>query len=152
MLLVFPPAARSTEPPLSLARLAAFLGADARCLDLNREGIDYLLRKNVDSTDSDTWTRNALRRRDLSARVIRDLAAYAKPDRYRRAVLDLNRALKAVSADACAGVEAGLADYRDAGLSPTRRSDLLAAARDFETNIYHPLFSARIEEELRLAS
>ena len=147
MLLIHPPAARSTEPPLGIARLAGFLngnGIPVRCLDLCREGLDYLLRLDVEA--SDTWTRGALRRRDRNRALLRDPATYASPDRYRRAVLDLNRALKAASERV--GVEAGLADYRDSRRSPLRRADLLGAAAAHETSVFFPLFRARIAEAL----
>jgi hypothetical protein len=147
MLLIYPPAARSTEPPLGIARLAGFLnrnGVPARCLDLCREGLDYLLGLELEAQD--TWTRGALRRRSRNRALLRDSAAYATPDRYRRAVFDLNRALKAASAPF--GVEAGLADYRDARRSPLRRSDLLDAAAAHEDNVFSPLFRSRIAEAL----
>jgi hypothetical protein len=147
MLLIYPPAVRSTEPPLGIARLAGFLGQNglpARCLDLCREGLDYLLGLDLDARD--TWTRGALRRRDRNRALLRDPATYAAPDRYRRAVHDLNRSLKAAS-EPC-GVEASLADYRDASRSPLRRADLLAAAAAHETNVFFPLFRARIAEAL----
>lgn len=147
MLLIYPPAARSTEPPLGIARLAGFLnrnGVPARCLDLCQEGLDYLLGLELDARD--TWTRGALRRRSGNRALLRDAAAYAAPDRYRRAVRDLNRALKAASVPF--GVETGLADYRDSRRSPLRRSDLLDAAAAYEDSIFFPLFRARIAEAL----
>ena len=147
MLLIYPPAARSTEPPLGIARLAGFLnrnGVPARCLDLCQEGLDYLLGFDLDAQD--TWTRGALRRRSSNRALLRDAAAYATLDRYRRAVGDLNRALKAASVSF--GVEAGLADYRDSRRSPLRRSDLLDAAAASEDSIFFPLFRARINEAL----
>lgn len=147
MLLIYPPAARSTEPPLGIARIAGFLnrsGIPSRCLDLCREGLDYLLGLEIDARD--TWTRGALRRRSGNRALLRDPNAYASRDRYRRAVSDLNRALKAASEPF--GVEAGLADYRDASRSPLRRADLLGAAAAFEDNVFSPLFHARIAEVL----
>jgi len=147
MLLIYPPGARSTEPPLGIARLAGFLernGVPARCLDLCREGLDYLLGLEIDAQD--TWTRGALRRRGRNLALLRDAAAYATRDRYRRAVLDLNRALKAASEPF--GVEAGLADYRDARRSPLRRADLLDAAAAYEDSVFYPLFRSRIAEAL----
>jgi hypothetical protein len=147
MLLIYPPAARSTEPPLGVARLAGCLrrhGLPARCLDLCREGMDYLLGLEPEATD--TWTRGALRRRRRNRALLRDPAGYTTPDRYRRAVLDLSRALKAASAPF--GVEAGLADYRDPRRSPLRRADLLDAAATYEASVFFPLFRARIGEAL----
>ncbi|HTO88254.1 MAG TPA: radical SAM protein, partial [Thermoanaerobaculia bacterium] len=147
MLLIYPPAARSTEPPLGIARLAGFLarnGVRTRCLDLCREGLDYLLGLEVEA--SDTWTRGALRRRGRNHALLRDPTTYATLDRYCRAVRDLNRALKAASAPF--GVEAGLADYRDSSRSPLRRADLLAAAAAYESSVFFPHFRARITEAL----
>jgi hypothetical protein len=147
MLLIYPPAARSTEPPLGIARLAGFLarnGVRTRCLDLCRGGLDYLLGLEVEA--SDTWTRGALRRRDRNHALLRDPTTYTTLDRYRRAVRDLNRALKAASAPF--GVEAGLADYRDSRRSPLRRADLLAAAGAYEASVFFPHFQARITEAL----
>lgn len=147
MLLIYPPVARSTEPPLGIARLAGFLhrhGVPARCLDLCQEGLDYLLGLEVGGRD--TWTRGALRRRDRNRALLCDAGGYGNPDRYRRAVLDLNRALKAASEPQ--GAEAGLADYRDGRRSPLRRADLLDAAAAYEANAFFPHFRTRILEEL----
>lgn len=147
MLLIYPPAARSTEPPLGIARLAGLLnrsGVPARCLDLCHEGLDYLL--SLEPEARDTWTRGALRRRSRNRALLCDRATYANADRYRRAVLDLNRVLKAASQPF--GVEAGLADYRDPRRSPLHRADLLEAAADYQDNVFFPLFRARILDEL----
>ena len=147
MLLIYPPAAQSTEAPLGIARLAGALrrhGIPGRCLDLCAEGVEYLLGLEPDARD--TWTRGALRRRDRQRALLRDPAGYTTPDRYRRAVFDLSRCLKAASAPF--GVEAGLADYRDPRRSPLRRADLLEAAATYETNVFFPLFRARILETL----
>jgi hypothetical protein len=147
MLLVYPPAARSTEPPLGIARLAGFLnrnGVPTRCLDLCRESLDYLLGLEIDA--SDAWTHGALRRRDRNRALLRDPATYAIPDRYRRAVFDLNRAVKAASKPF--GAEAGLADYRDSRRSPLRRADLLGAAAAYEASVFFPFFRTRLTEAL----
>jgi hypothetical protein len=143
MLLIYPPAARSAEPPLGIARLAAFLkgsGREARCIDLCREGIDFLLEREVEAEDN--WTRGALRRRQASAETLRDPTAYMNPDRYRRAVGDLGRALRAASIGS--GAVASLADYRDGVRSPLRRADLMDSARRFDENVYYPLFERRV--------
>jgi hypothetical protein len=150
MLLIYPPAARSTEPPIGIARLAGILkrhGVTTRCLDLCQEGCDYLLGREVEARD--TWTRGALRRRERQRALLRDPSAYASLDRYRRAVFDLSRVLTAASMPF--GVEAGLADYRDATRSPLRRADLLDAAAAHEENVYFPLFRSRIAEMLSAA-
>jgi hypothetical protein len=147
MLLIYPPSARSAEPPLGLARLAGILrahGREALCIDLCQEGVDHLL--GLETAGGDTWTRGALRRREHSARVLRDPDSYRSFDRYCRAVRDLNRAMRAASAGAGepGSAEASLADYRETSRSPLRRSDLLDSARDFESNIFYPLFEGRV--------
>jgi len=174
MLLIYPPGARAAEPPLGIARLAGYLrekGRPARCLDLGLEGILYLLGEAAEGTgsagaaekpgadepagrpgvagpagDPGAWTRGALRRRIRNLAALRDPATYLSFDRYTRAVLDLNRALKAVSAPY--GAEAGLADYRELSRSPLRRSDLVAAAREPESSPFYPLFRRRLQAEL----
>lgn len=150
ILLVYPPISRSAEPPLGIARIAGFLrqrGHDARCLDLCQEGIEYLLGLPGDSVAAeDTWSRGAIRRRDRNLALLGDISTYASADRYRRVVLDLNRALRVISS--ANDVDVGLADYRDSRRSPLKRSDLLDAAADFGDNVFFPLFSKRLEEEL----
>ena len=149
MLLIYPPAARSSEAPLGVARLAGFLrgqGLEARCLDLCHEGIEYLLALDVKAEG--TWARGALRRRGRAADTLRDMASYRNPARYGRAVGDLNRALRAASAGVRDDVDASLADYREGARSPLRKADLIDSARDCRSNIFYPLFENRIGPEL----
>jgi len=145
MLLIYPPTARSSEPPLGIARLAAFIercGGEARCLDLCREGIDYLLSLEPELKDADTWTRRAMKGRRQSAQRLREIDTYRHLDRYSRAVSDLGRALRAVSKPY--SVEASLADYRDETRSPLRIADLKDSATKYEENIFYPLFESRL--------
>jgi radical SAM superfamily enzyme YgiQ (UPF0313 family) len=151
MLLIYPPSARSPEPPLGIARLAGFLrkeGREARCVDLCQEGIEFLL--GLDCASDDTWTRGALRRRAISANALRDIASYDKPDLYSRAVGDLNRALRATSRSLGGRIEASLADYREFERTPLRKRDLIASAMDYGSNIFFPLFERRLGPELEL--
>lgn len=149
MLLIYPPGARSTEPPLGIARLASFLedaGQEAVCLDLCQEALEYLLGLEADSSAEDTWTRGALKRRGRAMETILDRGSYGSRDRYNRAVHDIERALGALSSPS--GAEASLADYRDSRLSPLRAGDLRWSADHFEENLFYPLFEKRIEESL----
>lgn len=154
MLLIYPPVVRTTEPPLGVARLAALLrahGRAARALDLCAEGLDRLL--SIDAADiavdaDDTWTRLALRRRSRDADLLAGPSGYQNASRYRKAVGDLNRALGAASASIAPGTEVSLADYRDAGLSPLCRADLIASAAACERNPFFPFFSRRVDEAL----
>jgi hypothetical protein len=147
MLLVFPPLAKASEPPAGIARLAAALKAhDLQCrlLDANLEGQLWLLERPQSAED--TWSRRAFKGRALNLAALRDSATYRFPDRYRRAVSDLNRTI-AVSAGRH-GVTLGLADYQHATLSPLRSVDLLASADNPEQNPFYPYFSRRLPELL----
>lgn len=149
MLLIYPPAARSSEPPLGIARLAASIkarGGEAVSIDLCREGIDYLLGLDAEIEAGDTWTKRAVKGRLSAARSLRESETYRDRDRYGRAVADLGRALRAASRPH--RVEASLADYRDSSRSPLRLSDLGDSAARFEENIFYPLFERRIGPEL----
>ncbi|MBL8965981.1 MAG: radical SAM protein [Spirochaetaceae bacterium] len=149
MLLIYPPGARSPEPPLGIARLAGYLrsrGRSVRCLDFCQEGLEYLLEAERADPPEDTWTRGALRRRRGAAEALRSPGTYANFDRYVRAVRDLNRSLKFVSEPF--GAEAGLADYRDANRSPLRRADLVAAAAEHRSSVFYGFFSRRLAAEL----
>jgi hypothetical protein len=157
MLLIYPPGARCSEPPLGIARIAAFLkgqGREARCLDLCREGIEYLLGVQAESEDG--WTRGALRRRRGAAEALRDISTFGNRDRYGKAVRDLNRSLRSVSrglsALSSSLAEASLADYREEGRSPLRKADLEESARRYRESVFFPLFEGRLAAELAFVS
>ncbi|MGB9080326.1 MAG: radical SAM protein [Desulfuromonadaceae bacterium] len=147
MLLIFPPLAKACEPPAGIARLAAALkahGVPCRTLDANLEGQLWLVEQPL--TAADTWSRRAAKGRVRNLAALRDIKTYQTPDRYRRAISDLNRIL-ALSA-AGNGVSAGLADYQHTTLSPLRSRDLLAAALRPEQNPFFPYFNQRFPEIL----
>ncbi len=145
MLLIFPPLAKACEPPAGIARLAAALkshGLPCRTLDANLEGQLWLLEQPL--TASDTWSRRASKGRVRNLTALRDFSTYQNPDRYRRAVSDLNRILSVSAAQN--GVVIGLADYQHAILSPLRSADLITASQQPEQNPFSPYFSRRIPE------
>ena len=147
MLLIFPPLAKASEPPAGIARLAASLkahGLPCFLLDANLEGQLWLLEQPLTATD--TWSRRAFKGRVRNLVAVRDINTYRTPDRYRRAINDLNRIL-AISA-AQNGVVIGLADYQHVTLSPLRSADLLDAAQHPEQNPFFPYFSQRLPELL----
>lgn len=147
VLLIHPPLAKGCEPPAGIARLAGALrgaGVACRVLDANLEGQLHLLAQSPAATD--TWTRRALNGRDAHLAALRSMATYRAPDRYRRAVSDLNRLLAVAGANR--GATIGLADYQQAGRSPLSSVDLLAAAKNPEDNPFFPWFSARLPELL----
>jgi hypothetical protein len=145
MLLIFPPLAKASEPPAGIARLAASLkahGVPCHLLDANLEGQLWLLEQPLTATD--TWSRRASKGRARNLAAVHDINTYRTPDRYRRAISDLNRILAISAAEN--GVVIGLADYRHATLSPLRSADLLAAAQQPEQNPFFPYFSQRLPE------
>lgn len=147
MLLIFPPIAKACEPPAGIARLAAALhahGRPCRLLDANLEGQLWLLGQPP--TAHDTWTRRAFKGRNDNLAALRDAKIYLNPDRYQRAVSDLNRLL-AVSSRQQSAV-AGLSDYQHSSLSPLRSADLIAAAAQPELNPFYPYFCLRLPEML----
>jgi hypothetical protein len=146
-LLVVPPVAKASEPPAGIARLAAALkarGLACRLLDGNLEGLLWLLAQPPAA--SDTWTTRAVGSRDAHLAALRDGATYLAPDRYRRAVSDLNRILAVSSRHR--GVVVGLSDYHDAGRSPVRSADLIDAAENPHDNPFSPWFARRLPELL----
>lgn len=147
MLLIFPPVAKACEPPAGIARLAGALqacGVACRVLDANLEGQLWLLEQNP--TVQDTWSRRAVKNHTANLSALRNPKTYQNPDRYRRAVSDLNRLL-AVSGTGQDAV-VGLADYQDGELFPLRSADLIAASRQPEANPFFPYFSSRLPEVL----
>lgn len=150
MLLIYPPVAKPSEPPAGIAKLAGALarhGVACRLLDANMEGALYMLQRAA--TASDTWSRRAIRHRDDNLAALKNREIYRSPERYARAVRDLQRAL--ASAAPGHGVTLGLANYHDRRLSPLRSADLLEAARHPEQNIFYPYFQKRLPEVMEAA-
>jgi hypothetical protein len=147
MLLIFPPVAKTCEPPAGIARLASALkthGLQCHLLDANLEGQLWLLEQPP--TVSDTWTRRAFNGLADNLDALRDAKTYHTPDRYRRAVSDLNRLLAVSSQQYSATV--GLSDYQHASLSPLSSADLIAASEQPQLNPFFPYFSRRLKELL----
>ncbi len=144
MILVFPPIAKACEPPPGLAALAGALraaGVPVAVWDANLEGQRHLLQGPFPV--STTWDRRAAARKDDHLAALRLEGTYARPDRYRRAVADLDHLLG--SAGCGTGARPGLADYRHATLSPLRSADLLRAAEHPEECPFHDFFAARLD-------
>ena len=149
MILIHPPVAKPSEPPAGIARLSGALNAYGiahRVVDANLEGLLYLLKETASrSADGpDTWTRRAVRNIPKNLMAVRDAASYRVPDRYKRAVMDLSRAIE--SSCRGTGVTLGLANYQRQDLSPIRSADLIFAAEHPELDPFYPYFSRRIED------
>lgn len=146
MLLIFPPIAKACEPPAGITALAGVARAHrlpCTLFDANLEGQLFLLAQPAKA--SDTWSRRAARNLDANLAALRDRGTYASPDRYRRAVTDLNRLL---APSGQAGSVLSLANYQDKTLSPLRSNDLLLAAATPEANPFYHFFAARLRRLL----
>jgi hypothetical protein len=150
ILLVHPPAAKACEAPGGMARLSGALrrrGVACRAWDANLEGQLRLMEERCSGTEAaDTWTRRAAKHLKENLAALRSRDLYRNPDRYRRAVRDVNRLL--ATAARPYGVRLSLADYEDERLSPVRSADLLRAAAGPEKNPFHPWFRVRLPEIL----
>lgn len=143
MLLINPPVAKPCEPPAGIARLSGALSAHGirhRLLDASLEGQLFLLGRP--RAGSDTWTRRAWKNREAHLAALRTPATYGSPDRYRRAVLDLERVL--ATGTAASGAVVGLANYHDNARSPHRSGDLVRAAEQFASSPFFPYFEERL--------
>ena len=144
MLLIHPPVAKPCEPPGGIAKLAGALeyhGIRHSILDANLEGLLHLIEGP--SAASDRWTVRALRSRSKNIRALREKSIYRSPDRYRRAVADINR-LAEMAARRNA-IHLSLVNFQDPGLSPLQSSALQQAARHPENNPFYPYFKDRLE-------
>jgi len=143
ILLIYPPVAKPSEAPAGVAKLAGSLrghGVDCVAVDLNLEGLDYILRQECSADD--TWSRRALRHVEKNRVAFCEPAAYKNFDRYKRVVADLNRVVEVVGRTQ--DLELSLVNYGDKQLSPLRSQDLLSAAEKFSENIYYQFFSERL--------
>jgi hypothetical protein len=144
MIFIHPPVAKPCEPPGGIAKLAGALqhhGLKYTVLDANLEGLLTLIQGP--STASDRWTVRAFRNRRRHLQALRDPSTYRTPDRYRRAVADINRLVE--TAPARTSVQLSLSNYQDIELSALKSSDLLRTSRRPENNPFYPYFKRRLE-------
>jgi hypothetical protein len=143
ILLINPPIVKPCEPPAGLARLAMALrarGVDCRIYDAGIDGILGLLDQPLAADD--TWTRRALANLRDNIGALRSPALYGNRDRYKRAVMDINRVL--AMAGAPFGAALSLANYEALALSPVRSQDLTRSAERFEANPFYEIFAPRL--------
>ncbi|MDD5476182.1 MAG: radical SAM protein [Syntrophales bacterium] len=142
-LLIYPPIVKPSEPPPGIAMLAGELkggGVDCAVLDANIEGILHLIESR--HSGSDTWTRRAKQALPNALKTVRKINASENPDKYRRAVSDINRIL-AVSAGS-PNIRLSLSDYRDDTLSPLRSGDCVKSFEHPEINPFFSYFRERL--------
>ena len=143
MILIHPPVAKACEPPAGITKLAGFLAAnsvDCHIIDANLEGTLHLLGRPIEA--SDTWTKRAVRNCSRNLNALRDWRLFQNPDRYKRAVMDLNRVLTAHGRQI--GSRLSLSDYQHTKLSPLRSEDLLWSAEHPDADLFYPYFSDRL--------
>jgi radical SAM superfamily enzyme YgiQ (UPF0313 family) len=146
VILIYPPVSRPCEPPAGIAKLSGALrqhGIKHRVLDANLEGLLFLIQnaKEPGAGLSDTWTRRAFRNIRKNLDAVKDMSTYRSIDRYKRAVLDLNKVLEVSSGPRST---AGLANYQQTELSPLKSADLLWTLEHPEENPFYPYFSERL--------
>jgi len=147
VILIYPPVAKSCEPPAGIAKLSGalkFHGIKHTVLDANLEGQLFLMDSAIANPKSghDTWTARAMRNFARNLGALKDRQTYHSIDRYRRAVMDVNRVFeKSVANDE---ITISLANYQHDKLSPLRSEDLLKAAEMPELNPFYPYFQRRL--------
>ena len=147
MLLIHPPQAKPGEPPAGIAMLAASLRQEntpCTVIDLNIELLYALLQNPI--TKDDTWSKRAYKNRFRNLDTIKQPQSYNNPDRYNRAVSDINRILENTGKHY--GLNLTLTNYSDPQLSPQKSSDLFSAAEHYEQNLYFPYFKKRFDQLL----
>lgn len=148
MLLIHPPVAKSCEPPAGIAKLSGALachGIAHTVLDANIESILYVIDNTHSLEDKyrDTWTARSIRNISSNHRAMKNHSTYQNIDRYKRAVVDLNRAVEVWSNS---GAVPGITNYRHCHLSPLRSRDLLQSAEEPEKNPYYRYFAKRLSD------
>jgi hypothetical protein len=146
VILIYPPVAKPCEPPAGIAKLASALkrhGITHSLIDANLEALHFTINKPplLVHTPSDSWTSRAFRNISRNHSSLRNWSTYGNIDRYKRAVIDLNRAIEKSVDDS---TTPGIANYRGSNLSPTGSADLIRAAENPEGNPFYPYFSKRL--------
>jgi hypothetical protein len=154
MILIHPPVAKSCEPPAGLARLSGALNQHKikhEVLDANLEALLYLINSPMSNTiyPSDRWTARAFRNIFKNYDALKDWKTYSSIDRYKRAVIDLNRAVEMSTNN---GFTPGLADLHHKELSPLKSGNLIRAAENPEENPFYPYFRKRLPELVQRGS
>ncbi|MGA3208156.1 MAG: radical SAM protein [Syntrophales bacterium] len=167
MILIHPPVVKPCEPPAGLAKLAGVMNDhDIPCkiIDANVEGISSLLSEGGMGEDHpdkwladgkkgaipknllNTWTNRSFRCLGSNITALTSWETYKNIDRYKRAVMDINRVLEVTASQS--GAHLSLANYLDRTLSPVRSADLMRASETPEQNPFYGYFKKRLEAAL----
>ena len=162
MILIHPPVVKPCEPPAGLAKLAGVMyDHDIPCkvIDANLEGLSSLLLEGVrgeykhkgrtnDNNSAipknllNTWTNRSFRYLGSNITALTSWETYKNIDRYKRAVIDLNRVLEVTVSQGDAHLS--LSNYLDRNLSPVRSADLIRASETPEHNPFYGYFKKRL--------
>jgi hypothetical protein len=143
ILLIHPPLSKPCEPPPGIAKLAGFLknySIDCRVYDANLTGFMDLLQQPVSAND--TWSKRAFRNIEKNINDLSSKEIYSNIDRYKRAVMDINRVIQI--SGRVFDAELSLSNYSSSILSPVRSEDLLQAAEKFERNPFYDSFRKKL--------
>jgi radical SAM superfamily enzyme YgiQ (UPF0313 family) len=134
---------KPSEPPAGVARLAGALhshGVGCSVIDANLEGLLEIVRR--DHHGRDTWSMRARRHLDRHLAALRSSETYRNPNRYRRAVADINRLLEL--AGKSPSIRIGLANYVNQTLNPVRSDHLIRAARNPDRNPFFAYYQRKL--------
>lgn len=133
IILVYPPVARPSEPPLGLATVAGVLkraGVVYQVLDLNAEAFHILLSHDFPSPrPTDRFSKRSIARVQEYADELRSPDILNEPRRYASAISHILRALWLRTAGS-GGPRFTLTDFRHPKFSPLSTQDLLCMASE----------------------
>ncbi|MGZ3592697.1 MAG: B12-binding domain-containing radical SAM protein [Syntrophales bacterium] len=163
MILIHPPVVKPCEPPAGPAKLAgAMHDHDIPCkiIDANVEGVLSLLsemgmgehypemqigdrsKEAIPKNLFSTWTNRSFRYLGSNITALTSWETYKNIDRYKRAVIDIDRVLEVAASKS--GAHLSLANYLDRSLSPVRSADLIRASEIPEQNPFYGYFKKRL--------
>ncbi len=151
ILLLYPPVSKPAQPPAGIAQLKRAVegyGFSCATIDANVEGLHYVLQSDISATTP--RLHSALKNRDRNLQWIRELSTYNSFDRYKAAVLELNRLLMASAEPFNAAVS--FTDFQHNKLRPVRQEDLYAAAEHPEINPFFDYFETVLRPKIEDAS
>jgi len=148
ILLIQPPALKPSEPPLGLAVLLGHLrasGLESGAIDANLDALLWLLDagrlRTAAGERPSTPVQRALNHRDRALAQLRSTGAVRSPERYRQAVLDLNRLLGLYGSG---DEQLTLGDYRHGSLSPFSPAALEHLAQGEAATLFAGYFARRL--------
>ncbi|MBM4318785.1 MAG: radical SAM protein, partial [Deltaproteobacteria bacterium] len=157
LVLIQPPVAIPTEPPIGIATLAGALrarGVSVVVVDAGIEALHAVMAGLGEAGTGEAHTiaeRRAIAGVDLALSTLRSPAGYTDFDRYRRAVADLGRVLEVHGRRSFPPARIGLASYQEQERSPLSSDDLRRAAAVSRCSPFAVYFSSLAERVARTA-